>query len=140
MGIQLKWAFALCLAVCAAQTGSADDRPLYKNPMAPVSARVEDLLGRMTLQEKVAQLEAVWQGKIAIFDEKVASAPELLKSSLNSKEPQYVQHTLAQDFNDCHRSRDCDSLRLCDIACHGRPSAASDFARSSATVLAPSLR
>jgi hypothetical protein len=39
MGIQLKWAFALCLAVCAAQTGSADDRPLYKNPMAPVSAR-----------------------------------------------------------------------------------------------------
>src|ERR1700729_3937045 len=66
-----------------------------------------------------------------------SSAPELLKSSLNSKEPQYVQHTLAQDFNDCHRSRDCDSLRLCDIACHGWPSAASDFARSSATLLAP---
>jgi hypothetical protein len=40
MGIQLKWAVALCLAVCTAQTGSADDRPVYKNSMAPVSARV----------------------------------------------------------------------------------------------------
>lgn len=63
--------FALCLAVCAAQTGSADDTPLYKNPAAPVSARVEDLLGRMTLEEKVAQLEAVWQTKVAIFDDKL---------------------------------------------------------------------
>jgi beta-glucosidase len=66
----LSGPFALCLVVCAAQTGSADDRQLYKNPTAPVSARVEDLLGRMTLEEKVAQLEAVWQGKIAIFDDK----------------------------------------------------------------------
>jgi len=75
MGIQLKWAFALCLAVFAAQTVSADDRPLYKNPTAPVSAQVEDLLGRMTLEEKVAQLEAVWQGKIAIFDDKLKFDP-----------------------------------------------------------------
>lgn len=67
---------ALCLAVCAAQTGSADDTPLYKNPAAPVSARVEDLLGRMTLEEKVAQLEAVWQGKVAIFDDKLQFDPQ----------------------------------------------------------------
>ena len=31
-------------------------RPLYKNPNAPVEARVSDLLGRMTLQDKMAQL------------------------------------------------------------------------------------
>lgn len=33
------------------------EKPLYKNPKAPVSARVDDLLGRMTLREKVQQLQ-----------------------------------------------------------------------------------
>lgn len=36
---------------------SAGDTILYKNPHVPVSARVEDLLKRMTLKEKVQQLE-----------------------------------------------------------------------------------
>ncbi|HEX4105845.1 MAG TPA: glycoside hydrolase family 3 N-terminal domain-containing protein [Rhizomicrobium sp.] len=44
---------------------------LYKNPNAPIPARVEDLLARMTLTEKVAQLRVVWQGKTAIFDDKM---------------------------------------------------------------------
>jgi beta-glucosidase len=44
---------------------------LYKNPNAPIPARVEDLLARMTLAEKVAQLRVVWQGKTAIFDDKM---------------------------------------------------------------------
>jgi len=30
--------------------------PLYKNPKKPIAARVEDLLGRMTLEEKVGQM------------------------------------------------------------------------------------
>ncbi|KAF4542153.1 Glycoside hydrolase family 3 [Lasiodiplodia theobromae] len=38
--------------------------PLYKNPSAPVEDRVQDLLSRMTLQEKVAQLI---QGDITNF-------------------------------------------------------------------------
>ena len=42
--------------------------PLYKDPGAPVSARVEDLLGRMSLEEKIAQMLAIWQGKVEIFD------------------------------------------------------------------------
>lgn len=33
--------------------------PLYKNPQAPVEQRVEDLLGRMTLEEKVAQMRHI---------------------------------------------------------------------------------
>jgi beta-glucosidase len=41
---------------------------LYKNPGAPIPARVEDLLARMTLAEKVAQLRVVWQAKTKIFD------------------------------------------------------------------------
>ena len=42
--------------------------PVYKDPDAEVSARVEDLLARMSLEEKVAQMLAVWQSKVEIFD------------------------------------------------------------------------
>jgi beta-glucosidase len=41
---------ALCLAACTA------GEPLYKNPDASVEKRVEDLLKRMTLEEKVGQM------------------------------------------------------------------------------------
>lgn len=42
-------------------------RPLYKDPAAPVEARVEDLLGRMTLEEKIAQITTVWVKKDQIL-------------------------------------------------------------------------
>ncbi len=35
---------------------AADEKPVYKDEKAPVDARVKDLLGRMALEEKVAQL------------------------------------------------------------------------------------
>jgi beta-glucosidase len=41
--------------------------PLYKNAAAPIAARVEDLLKRMTLEEKVAQITTIWQNKDAIL-------------------------------------------------------------------------
>lgn len=34
----------------------SERKPLYKNPQAPIEQRVEDLLGRMTLEEKVGQM------------------------------------------------------------------------------------
>jgi beta-glucosidase len=37
--------------------------PPYKNPKLPVLKRVADLLGRMTLEEKAAQMMCVWQQK-----------------------------------------------------------------------------
>ena len=37
--------------------------PLYKDASQPIERRVEDLLSRMTLDEKVAQLVAVWEHK-----------------------------------------------------------------------------
>ena len=40
--------------------------PLYKRKDAPIQARVEDLLSRMTLEEKVAQLGSV--GPLEILD------------------------------------------------------------------------
>ena len=47
-----------------AQTASAAAaRPIYKDPAQPVERRVEDLLGRMTLDEKVAQMLSIWEHK-----------------------------------------------------------------------------
>jgi len=42
--------------------------PVYKNARATVTARVEDLLKRMTLAEKIVQITAVWDDKKSIFD------------------------------------------------------------------------
>jgi beta-glucosidase len=46
-------------AVLTAQTAL----PLYRQKEAPVENRVADLLSRMTLEEKVAQLQGVWNRK-----------------------------------------------------------------------------
>ena len=35
--------------------------PLYKDPKQPIDIRVNDLLSRMTLDEKVAQTMSIWQ-------------------------------------------------------------------------------
>ncbi|MBO9623781.1 MAG: glycoside hydrolase family 3 C-terminal domain-containing protein [Sphingomonas sp.] len=50
------------VAVAQAQTSRAD-KPLYKDASQPVEARVEDLLKRMTLEEKVQQMVAIWLHK-----------------------------------------------------------------------------
>jgi beta-glucosidase len=46
----------------------AADKPVYKDPQAPVEARVDDLLSRMTLQEKIAQISCIWQRKGDVED------------------------------------------------------------------------
>src|SRR5215471_13467160 len=42
---------------------SSPQTPDYRNPKLPVDARVADLLKRMTLEEKVAQLVCLWMQK-----------------------------------------------------------------------------
>jgi beta-glucosidase len=42
--------------------------PIYKNASASVDARVEDLLSRMTLEEKVAQIITLWDAKAEVMD------------------------------------------------------------------------
>ncbi|MFZ5989529.1 MAG: glycoside hydrolase family 3 N-terminal domain-containing protein [Bacillota bacterium] len=44
--------------------------PIYKNPAAPVEARVQDLLGRMTLDEKVGQMIQAERGGASSADVK----------------------------------------------------------------------
>lgn len=53
-----------CSSALTAQTQrAAAERPLYKDASQPVDRRVEDLLARMTLEEKVAQMLTVWEHK-----------------------------------------------------------------------------
>ena len=42
---------------------SSIPKPIYRNPAAPVARRVKDLLSRMTLEEKAAQMMCIWQEK-----------------------------------------------------------------------------
>ena len=53
----------------------------YKNPKLPVAVRVKDLLGRMTLEEKVAQTQCIWSGKQKLYTNKdfdVKKAAEIM--------------------------------------------------------------
>lgn len=70
---RLRWAALAAVAAVAltpalapaalAQTARTAEKPLYKDATKPVEARVDDLLARMTLEEKVAQLVALWLNK-----------------------------------------------------------------------------
>jgi beta-glucosidase len=61
----------LSQAHAAAQTAG----PAYKDPKQPVEARVEDLLARMTLEEKVAQMLSIWENKAEVFDARMEFDP-----------------------------------------------------------------
>jgi beta-glucosidase len=60
---------ALAAAGGFARPASAAREP-YRDPALPIDQRVEDLLRRMTLEEKVAQMMGVWQEKDKIQDSK----------------------------------------------------------------------
>ena len=61
---------ALCfLAFGGLALSFADETPLYKQSERPVEARVADLLERMTVEEKVAQMLSLWQGKNGFLDD-----------------------------------------------------------------------
>ena len=51
---------SITFIISVAHMNSQDNRPGYKNPRLPVERRVADLLSRMTLEEKVAQLTCLW--------------------------------------------------------------------------------
>src|ERR1700740_3762157 len=55
-------AFFACGAAGGGQP-QAQETPEYRNAKLPVEQRVADLLSRMTLEEKVAQMEGAWENK-----------------------------------------------------------------------------
>lgn len=57
---------ALVAGRASAQVSQA--RPPYLDPTLPIERRIDDLLARMTLEEKVGQMLCLWQGKRDITD------------------------------------------------------------------------
>jgi Beta-glucosidase-related glycosidases len=65
IGITISITFIISvLGLPVAHMTSQDGaRPDYKNPSLPVDRRVADLLSRMTLEEKIAQLTCLWANR-----------------------------------------------------------------------------
>ena len=57
-------ALVLGMGTATAWAGETEERPLYKDSLAPIESRVEDLLRRMTLHEKTLQLQNRPVGRI----------------------------------------------------------------------------
>lgn len=70
----------------AATVGAAPARPAadapYRDAGLPIEARVQDLLARMTLEEKIAQLRVMWIGKFGILDADGSFSPTKARSPL----------------------------------------------------------
>lgn len=56
----------------------------YKNPDLPIKDRVADLLSRMTIEEKVAQLMGLWNDGIEDFSEEVLNDPAKMKETFGN--------------------------------------------------------
>ncbi|WP_317151264.1 glycoside hydrolase family 3 N-terminal domain-containing protein [Sphingopyxis indica] len=56
------------LALARAPVAAALAPPRYKDAAAPIPVRVADLMARMTLAEKIAQIRAAWAAKGAMID------------------------------------------------------------------------
>ncbi len=83
----------IVLVILFGATLLAQERLPYQDPKLPVEQRVTDLLKRMTLEEKIAQLEGSWQNRDNVKDPQAlfvdekgnflpAQASQLLKNGL----------------------------------------------------------
>ncbi len=59
---------SVSLPLLLTASASAQSPLVYKDPQAPVAARVQDLLSRMTLEEKAAQMHSFWFGKANVVN------------------------------------------------------------------------
>jgi beta-glucosidase len=83
---------ALLACVVAASSLTISAKPIYKDAKQPIEKRVEDLLSRMTLDEKIGQLNQrnVWDGPeaYAMFNDQAAAG--VIGSVLNIIDPARV--------------------------------------------------
>jgi beta-glucosidase len=73
---------ALVVVMTGPAVQAAPDKPLYKDASQPIPARVEDLLKRMTLEEKVAQMQGIWENKGQIQTADGTFSPEKASMAL----------------------------------------------------------
>ena len=55
-----SWLFAVAVTVTTGTVLAQESTPLYLDSSAPLQARVKDLLGRMTLEDKLGQMRGAW--------------------------------------------------------------------------------
>ncbi|RYE93381.1 MAG: beta-glucosidase, partial [Oxalobacteraceae bacterium] len=68
-------------AAMAQGTAAKNGAMLYKQAGAPVDARVEDLLKRMTIDEKIAQMQCIWQQKAALQNTDTSFNPDKARAA-----------------------------------------------------------
>ncbi len=76
----LRWLGSASLATLTSglapgMAGAAKEMPVYRDPRAPVDLRVRDLMARMTLDEKVAQLITLSTTKRQVMDDALRFDP-----------------------------------------------------------------
>ena len=83
---------ALALVICGCATAAplvenGDDVMLYKDAQQPIEKRLDDLMGRMTLEEKVGQMVLLLGGSSSVRSEHLTAEefvdPEVLKKYSN---------------------------------------------------------
>ena len=72
------------LMACLMAPQAFSKEPVYKDPKQPIDKRVNDLLKRMTLEEKVAQLQSVWQPRQQLETDAGEFNPEKAKEFLGN--------------------------------------------------------
>jgi beta-glucosidase len=77
MRLRQTWSTVVTVAiVCAVVATSARQAPIYLDASQSIDSRVADLLSRMTIEEKVAQLGGVWESKAQMQDADGVFQPE----------------------------------------------------------------
>ena len=66
----------LALALSLPAIHAQENQPQYRDPKQPVAARVADLVSRMTVEEKVAQIVGLWGDKELLLDDAGNFVPE----------------------------------------------------------------
>ncbi|KAA3439785.1 glycoside hydrolase family 3 N-terminal domain-containing protein [Rufibacter hautae] len=88
--------FGLSL-VCATSAFAQKEKPLYKNSKASTEERVKDLLGRMTLEEKVGQLSTLLGWEMYQKQGDKVSASEEFKKAVKERHIGMLWATLRAD-------------------------------------------
>ena len=93
---KLTFISCLLLSGCLAGAMAADKKqPIYKDAKAPIEERVNDLVSRMTLEEKVQQLNQYTLGRNNNENnrgEEVKKIPATLRIRRHSRVPYHLSH------------------------------------------------
>jgi len=114
---------ALCLLAAAA--GATAQTPIYLDPAAPLPRRVDDLVGRMTLEEKVSQMldraPAIPRLQVPEYNWWNEALHGVARAGLATSFPQAIGfaatwddslvHTMASAISDEARAKHHDALR-----------------------------